>query len=204
LSFLILLRPLVPRVGRSRRYILRGEVLICLACLVVVSIYSIQYTAVPSLLTPLNTERGTILVAKQVAENYRAGIQFMKQKSLMGESVLSVPEDTSLYFLSGTHCPTRLYLFAPGLLEPGELTDEVIAEIERGNVKYLLWSNRTYGDYGVPDFGIDFGQALGDYLSAHYRSAGPLVPGSDIGWETKFALWERKADIVLRGVPVRQ
>lgn len=194
LSFLFLLRPLVPRLGQPRRSILRGEALICLACLAVVSIYSIQYTADRSLLAPLDTDRGSILVAKQVAENYRAGIQFMKQKASLGESVLSVPEDTSLYFLSGTYCPTRLYFFAPGILSPGKLTDEVISEIERGNVRYLLWSNRTYPDYGVPNFGTDFGQTLGDYLTSHYHSAGPLVPGSDIGWETKFTLWEKTSD----------
>jgi hypothetical protein len=56
---------------------------------------------------------------------------FMKEKDALGESVLSVPEDTSLYFLSGTHCPMRIYAFTSGVLAPGEMTDEGLRELDR-------------------------------------------------------------------------
>ena len=191
LAFLLLLRPIVPRSGRSRRLVFQGESLICLACLAVAAIYAIPLTADSSDLVQLKTERGTIRVPSQVADNYRAAIQFMKKEAALGQSVLSVPEDTSLYFLSGTECPTRLFFFTPGILAPGKMTDEVIREIERKPVQYLLWSNRTFPDYGVPRFGTDFDRTLGDYLTSHYRRVGPLVPGSDLDWQVNFTLWER-------------
>jgi hypothetical protein len=192
LAYLLLVCAMLPRKGRSPKLLVREELLLCLGCLVVVAIYSIQYTADRSDSAWLVTDRGSILVPKQVAANYQAGISFMKQKALMGEVVLSVPEDTSLYFLSGTECPTRIFTFSPGVVPPGKPTDETIREIERHRVRYLLWSNRTYPDYGTPVFGVDFDQTLGNYLTSHYRLMGPLVPGPTLDWETSFTVWERK------------
>ena len=141
------------------------------------------------------TDRGAIRVPSQVAANYRAAIQFVKDKNSKGELVLSVPEDTSLYFLSGQECPTRIFQFSPGVVAPGKMTREVIDQVETKNVRYLIWSNRTYPDYGTSVFGIDYDQPLGNYLKAHYREVGPLVPNSDLDWETKFTVWERNTDV---------
>jgi len=69
---------------------------------------------------PLTTERGTIKVSPSRAEQYRAAISFMRLKSARGEYVLSVPENTSLYFFSGTLCPTRVFAFTPGMIVPGK------------------------------------------------------------------------------------
>jgi hypothetical protein len=143
---------------------------------------------------PLTTERGTVRVSRQLAENYKAAIQFMKEKASLGQSVLSVPEDTSLYFLSGTYCPTRVYLFAPGALAPGKMTDDTIREIDQKPVNYVLWSNRTFSEYGLPEFGKDFDREIGDYLKSHYRPVGPLIPhtGSSSGWTA--VVLERKLE----------
>jgi hypothetical protein len=194
LSFLILARPIIPRAGRSRRTILRGELLLCLGCLVVAAAYSVRFAADRSDRVPLATERGTILVPNQVANSYRAGIALMKEEAARGGMVLSVPEDTSLYFLSGTQSPTRLFLFVPGVLAPGKMTEDVIREIEQKPVRYLLWSNRSFPDYGVPRFGTDFDQALGDYLVSKYLRVGPLIPDADLDWQLRFTLWERKPE----------
>jgi hypothetical protein len=42
----------------------------------------------------------------------------------MGQSVLVIPEDTSLYFLSATTPPGRMYAFTPGLMAPGKMVKE--------------------------------------------------------------------------------
>jgi len=192
LAFFIWLRPLIPRGPDDRRSGFRGEALVCAACLAVVALYSVQYTAYPEALVPLVTPRGSIQVFPQVAENYEAAIRFLQQKAALGESVLSVPEDTSVYFLSGTQCPTRLFFFTPGILAPGKMTEEVIRDLERKPVRYLLWSNRTFPDYGAPVFGTDFDRVLGQYLTSHYRLVGPLVPHSDLSWHVSFTVWERR------------
>jgi hypothetical protein len=191
LAFLLMARPLIPRAGRSQRSVLRMESLICLACLVVVALYSVRYAADATDIVPLVTDRGTIRVPRQVAENYAAAIGFMREHASRGELVLSIPEDTGLYFLSGVPCPTRVFAFTPGILVPGKMTEDVIASVSRQNVRYLLWSNRTFPDYGAPYFGIDFDRVFGDYLSSHYHRLRPLVPHSDLSWQVRFTLWER-------------
>ena len=110
---------------------------------------------------------------------------------------MSIPEDTSLYFLSGTYCPTRVFMFVPGLLVPGKMTDELIAEIERAPVRYLIWSNRTFSEMGVPNFGTDFDRRLGDYFRTHYRFVRPLAPPPMGSWTA--GIYERKSDSELSG-----
>jgi hypothetical protein len=143
---------------------------------------------------PLVTPRGTVRVSKSRAENYAAAIQFMKEKASAGQSVLSVPEDTSLYFFSGTYCPTRVFLFTPGALAPGKMVRETIEQIEKKPVRYLLWSNRKFPEYGVPAFGQDFDVELGDYLKTQYRPVGPLTsnPVNEKQWSA--VVWERKQE----------
>jgi hypothetical protein len=138
---------------------------------------------------PLTTEHGTIRVPDHRAENYESAIAFIKEKSSLGESVLSVPEDPILYFFAGVHCPTRVMSFTPGVVAPGKMTDEVISEIEKAPVRYLLWSNRVFPEFGVPNFGTNFDRTLGDYLKARYRFVGPLVPGSP-NWDWHADVYE--------------
>ncbi len=191
LAFLLALRPLVPRGDIPRRVVLRAEVLFCVGCLSIVTVVAARYATDTSDLTKLSTDRGSILVSNQVAANYRAAIAFMKEHAANGEVTLSIPEDVSLYFLSATDCPTRIYAFSPGIIAPGKMTSDVEREIESKHVRYLLWSNRTYPDYGTPVFGEDFSQELGDYFKSHYRKVRTMVPNSDLDWQTKFVLWER-------------
>jgi 4-amino-4-deoxy-L-arabinose transferase-like glycosyltransferase len=137
----------------------------------------------------LTTDRGTIRLPQGLADNYRAAITFMKQRTAAGESVMSIPEDTSLYFFSGAECPTRVAGFVPGVVAPGEATDEVIAQIETKAPRFLIWSNRKFPEYGAPRFGTDFDVPIGDYLHTHYRPIGSLVPFDPAQWSA--IVWER-------------
>jgi hypothetical protein len=198
LSFLLLMRLIIARSGRSRRSTLWAEVVMCLACLTPVVLYASALEAGAKDFVPLTTERGTVRVSKHLAENYEAAIQFMKEKASLGQSVLSVPEDTSLYFLSGTYCPTRVFSFTPGVLAPGKMTDQMIREIDQKPVSYLLWSNRTFSEFGVPVFGKDFDREVGDYLKSHYRRVGPLIPNTGSYWEWTAVVWEHKPEAEVR------
>ncbi len=191
LSFLLLARALIPRSGRSKRFVLAAETVLCLACLMVPVARSRD--AVGELPRPawLYTERGSIRLSPHGVEQYQAAIQFMKEKAALGESVLSVPEDTSLYFLSETHCPVRIIAFTPGMIVPGKMADETIQQIERNQVRHLIWSNRLFPEYGVLRFGTDFDQELGAYLLAHYRRAGPVTSAPVRFGEWNAYIWER-------------
>lgn len=194
LSYLLLLSMAIRGSNRSRVFVFLGELALCLACLTPVFVHARLNEAGAKDFVPLATDRGTIRVPKKMAENYEAAIQFMKEKAALGQSVLSIPEDTSLYFLSGTDCPTRVYLFTPGALAPGKMVSETIDQMERAPVSYLLWSNRTFPEYGVAVFGRDFDRELGSYLKSNYRLVGPLLSKaeSDKSWAAN--IWERKLE----------
>jgi len=191
LSFLMLVRLIIPVSNRWSRYTVLGNALLCLGCLTVVALVDGKLEKRAKDFVALKTERGTIRVSKNVADSYEAGIRLMKDKASLGQSVLSLPEDTSLYFLSNTDSPTRVFSFTPGSLAPGKMIDETIEEIERKNVEYLLWSNRTFPDFGTPVFGEDFDKPLGDYLKAHYRPVGPLISGEKSRRQWSAVIWER-------------
>jgi hypothetical protein len=191
LSFLLLLCMIIPRSGRQRRLVVIGELVLCLACLAPVFIHARDNEAAGNDFVPFSTDRGTIRVSKHMAENYKASIQFMKDKEVLGQSVLSVPEDTSLYFFSGTYCPTRVYLFIPGSVAPGKMTQESIREIERKPVDYLLWSNRSFPEYGATEFGEDFDFEIGEYLKSHYHPLGPLMANDGTSSDWSAVAWER-------------
>jgi hypothetical protein len=194
LSFLVLFCLFIPRSGRSRLFVTGAEIVICVACLTPVTLYALSAEAIAKEYVPLVTERGTVLTSKRLAQGYTAGIQFMKEKAALGQSVLSVPEDTSLFFLSGTDSPTRVFSFTPGVLAPGKMTDDMIREIDQKSVQYLIWSNRTFGEYGVPVFGKDFDREIGDYLKSHYHVVGPLIPTGEHYWDWSADIWERNEE----------
>jgi hypothetical protein len=194
LSLFLIALPLLAAPETSRSILLPAEALACALCLTAVVFYVRQEGSYSADYAPWVTDRGMIRTWPDMAVHYQEAIDFMKEKNALGESVLSIPEDTSLYFLSKTHCPTRVYQFTPGVLVPGKMTDELISEIERKRVRYLLWSNRISPEYGVARFGTDYDTRLGDYLRKNYREVGPVTKErvSEEDW-TAF-IWERKAD----------
>jgi hypothetical protein len=194
LSFFLLLGPIFAQTSQRSGFRFRGDFLLCCICLTVTLIHSRHADTPTNLVVPLTTERGTIKVSPSRAEQYQAAIKFMREKNARGEYVLSVPEDTSLYFLSGTPCPTRVFEFIPGVVAPGKMTDELIHEVGSKNVRYLIWSNRIYWEYEVPRFGVDFDQTFGDYLRSHYHSVGPLIPIPVRLGEWNAYIWERNSD----------
>ena len=191
LSFLLVICVIIPSTGRSRRFVWFFESVLCLACLTPVWVQTRMRETEAADFVPLITPRGTVRVSEQMAESYRAAIQFMKEKAAVGQSVLSVPEDTSLYFLSGVNCPTRILAFTPGLVAPGKMTEGLIKEIDRKDVRYLIWSDRTFPEYGTPRFGVDFNPELGNYFNTHFHSNGQLVPGPVDSHKVNFVIWER-------------
>jgi hypothetical protein len=196
LSLLLLARMFVRKEGASNSFLFASEALFCLLCLTAALVNTKRQTetAFPPT-TRLTTERGSIRLSQHFAQQYQAAIQFMKEKNALGEQVLSVPEDTSLYFLSATHCPTRVYTFDPGVLAPGKMTDELIEQIEKKPVRYLIWSNRTYPEYEAVRFGVDFDQTLARYLLSHYRRVSLLSPDPVPFGEWNAYIWERNSDV---------
>src|ERR1700730_643480 len=190
LCFLLLVLALIRTSVRTPALIWKIESAFCLVCLASVGFYAHQTRSITKFFVPLTTNRGTILVSPHMRDSYQIAIRFMKEKAALGEPVLSVPEDTSLYFVSETYCPTRVYMFLPGIMAPGKMTAELIQEMESKHVRYLLWSNRLFWEYGAPIFGRDFDLEVGQYLRSHYHLARQLLPNTGSFADWTVAVWE--------------
>jgi hypothetical protein len=140
--------------------------------------------------TPLITKRGVIYATPQKVRAYRAVLDFIQSHQQADASFLSVPEDMSLYFFANIECPTRVYQFGPGIIAPGKMTGEFIQEIERKKVEYLIWSNRTFEEYGTPNYGVDFDQAEARYFKESYRPIRTIGGESSGDW--KAVIWQRR------------
>ena len=189
LAFLILLRPIVPRLGRPRRSVFRAELLLCLGALAVSGLVccAVRRRRCRSSAARHRTRRhpGVNPSHGAISRGYSTHETGIRR---WPHGPFRPREDTSLYFLSSTQAPSRLYFFAPGMLVPGKMTEETIREIEQKPVRYVLWSNRTFPEYGVPEFGVDFERTFANYLTSHYRRVGPLVPGSAVEWHVRFTV----------------
>src|SRR5262249_6977390 len=139
-----------------------------------------------------DSERGTIYLPKTKLPAWTQAVDFMREAKQNGEAVMSIPEDTALYFFAGVLSPTRVFAFTPGVVAPGRMTDRVIEEMEEVPVRYVIWSNRRFPEYGVPEFGVDFDVWVGEYIRRNYRPVWEFsaLHRRDV-WQA--TLWEKKA-----------
>ena len=71
------------------------------------------------------------------------------------------------------------------------MTVKTITEMEVDPVRYIIWSNRQFPEYGVPEFGVDFDVPFAEYIRSHYRPVQKFgaIDRRDV-WQA--TLWERK------------
>ena len=71
------------------------------------------------------------------------------------------------------------------------MTDKLIGEMDAAPVRYVVWSNRRFTEYGVSEFGVDFDVAFGEYIRRNYRPVRQFSPSNrPHAWQA--TLWERK------------
>ena len=195
LCFLLLVRQAILQAGGFGRTASLTMAAFCLGGLTAAFVNTHRQIETPFAPTAqITTARGAIHVSSSLAQQYTAAIQFMKEQNALGQKVLSVPEDTSLYFFSETYCPTRVFTFTPGILAPGKMTDELIQQIEKAQVRYLIWSNRTFPEYKAMRFGVEFDQTLAQYFHSHYHRVRPLLENPIPFGEWNAYIWDRNAE----------
>lgn len=191
LGYLILLSLLLRTESERSGAKFRLEHLMIAGCLIVVVMVTSAPRGAKAQLVSVQTDIGNLRAGRHTAKILKSAIAFLKEKNSRGESVMMVPEDTMLYVLSGTRAPTRVNAFVPGILVPGAMTEELFREIDCKPVQYLLWSSRTFSEYGVPVFGRDFNRELAQFLTSRYKPMGLLVPEDSVNAGLTFVIWQR-------------
>jgi len=117
----------------------------------------------------IQSPRGSIYTDQSTGEGYSKVLAFLENVKPRSEPFVTMPEDTSLYYLSATLAPSRWYVLTPGVLPPGELTSKYLEELDRVRVKYVILSNRATPEYGVPIFGADYNRPIFRWLEQNFR-----------------------------------
>jgi hypothetical protein len=145
-----------------------GGVLAAILCASVVAL-TLDYYPIRERSYVVSSERGLLYTSPEIGKGYSQALAFLESAKRNSERAVILPEDTSLYFLSGTSAPGRWYLVLPQVLPPGAATADYIEELARADPRYILVSDRATPEFGLPVFGVDYGQPILAWIGQHYR-----------------------------------
>jgi hypothetical protein len=145
-----------------------GKVLAGILCLSVVTL-TLEYYPIHSRSYTVSSDRGTLYATPEVGKAFSEVLTFLESTRQKSQPVMVMPEDTALYFFSGTSAPSRWYIVTPQVLPPGETTDKYIQELERADIRYAIVSDRATPEFGLPVFGVDYGQQIFTWLQSNFR-----------------------------------
>jgi hypothetical protein len=145
-----------------------GKVLAGILCLSMVAM-TFQNYPIGERPSKISSARGTLYAAAPFGDTFSQVLAFLKAAKQRSQRFVLLPEDTALYFFSDTTAPSRWYVVIPPDLPPGEATAKYIDELERANLRYVIVSNRATPEYGLPLFGVDYGQPIFTWLHQHYH-----------------------------------
>ena len=196
LAFAVLAARAVMHVLRDMGEAARGAVLALVFGLQAISAAWFVHTEVPLQLRPdhlLKTARGEMYVQAAYAGLAHGALEKLAEVRRRRGTVVILPEATALYFLSGVSSPSRYYFFHPGVLAPGQVTREFLAELERKPPDLILLTNRSTAEYQRPYFGLDYDLEVMQWVQVRYRPAfeigrfirAPNAAPAAIGWVRK-------------------
>ena len=147
---------------------LPGKVLTGVLC---VSMVALTFSHYPVYLRSyrVSSERGALVAAPSAGKAFSQVLAFIENAKRSSQRVVVMPEDTALYYFSGTVAPSRWYMVTGQVLPPGDPTARYIDELERANIRYVVLSNRSCAAFEIPLFGVDYGWQIRAWLDANYR-----------------------------------
>ena len=145
-----------------------GKAIAGLLCLSVATL-TLEYYPIHSRSYMVASDRGTLYTTPEIGKGFSEALTFIESAKRKSQRVVIMPEDTALYFFSGTTAPSRWFIVTPQVLPPGATTAEYIEELERADVHYVLISDRATPEFGLPVFGVDYGQQIFAWLRANFR-----------------------------------
>jgi hypothetical protein len=145
-----------------------GKGMAGILCISVITL-TLEYYPIHQRSYMVSSERGTLYTSPAVGKGFSQALAFLESARLRAQRVVVMPEDTALYFFSGAAAPSRWYIVTPQLLPPGDTTAKYIEELDRADIRYVLVSDRATPEFGLPVFGVDYGQQIFTWLESDYR-----------------------------------
>lgn len=195
---LIYLAWLVGLVEVSKRFSIAldgnfGKALAGIICMCLVAL-TLDYYPIRQRSYLVSSERGTLYTTPAIGKGFAQVLAFLDSARRNSQSFAIMPEDTSLYFLSGAIAPSPWYIVTPQVLPPGEPTANYIRELERADLRYIVISDRSTPEFGLPVFGVDYGQPILQWIKANYRLAQQIGDYQPVAFPAEWGalIYERK------------
>jgi hypothetical protein len=145
-----------------------GKAIAGILCLSVMTL-TLEYYPIHSRSYEVSSDRGTLYTTPEIGKGFSQALAFLESAKKKSQRVAVMPEDTALYFFSATTAPSRWYIVTPQVLPPGEATSKYIEELDRADIHYVIVSDRATPEFGLPIFGVDYGQQIFAWLRANFR-----------------------------------
>jgi hypothetical protein len=150
-----------------------GKAVAGILCVSAVTL-TLEYYPIQSRSYMVSSDRGALYTTPEVGKGFAQALTFLESAKQHSQRVVIMPEDTALYFFSGnflrsTGAPSRWYIVTPQILPPGPTTDKYIEELERADIRYAIVSDRATSEFGLPVFGVDYGQQIFGWLDKNFR-----------------------------------
>jgi hypothetical protein len=128
--------------------------------------------------TLVSSARGSFVTTPASAPALQGTVDFIEDHTAPGETILALPTDSGLSFL--TDRPAALYdaMFLPGLLD--SRADEVaaIARLKAERTRYAIVEKRRFDGYRYERFGIEYNRMLSAWI---HRNGPPVATFGDGG-----------------------
>jgi hypothetical protein len=118
--------------------------------------------------TPLRLARGGLYVDAEDAAQYRRLVELIEQETHPGDTILALPSNAELYFLTGRTNPFRFYNSAVGIRSSADL--ESTLRVVRCHPPKLVF-------YNLKDkYNTAASERIGDSVQVRYDAVTPLPP----------------------------
>lgn len=116
---------------------------------------------------PVTTSRGTFYDSS--VDRARALDEFLEYMRLRNAaSMVVIPEGISLNYFAGVRTPLSRYAFIPPETADPDIERSIIEEMQGTRPELVALVSRDMGEFGSRGFGVDYNQALHDWVADNY------------------------------------
>ena len=166
------------------RGFLCGVLLVILSLNILNARFALKMIKAPS--QYLGTERGKIFLGNPAPwiQTVTQTVSFLETNLREDELFFALPYDPLYYFLADKVSPTRQFIFFDHIKIPPEQEKEILAELEKNKVGWILLSSRRSAtEYGLGTLGKTYCPLIGEYIDRNFMTVtqfGDWV--NDPGW----------------------
>lgn len=126
---------------------------------------------------------------------------YLKAHLRKEEPFVAIPYDALYFYLTGSPSAIPQIFMFNSLRMPPEQEQDIIAALEKKNVRYVLISNRSDNppEDALGKFGVSYGRAIAAYIDRNFEQAaafGRWVPRPDWTHQHAVIIYQRKGEAV--------